>query len=110
MAGRNAADLVRLEDTDILTAVCKNLAVGVIVCDADGRFVFFSPEAERILGIGATQSDFAAWSAAYDCYKPDMMTPSSFGGWAISVEKRGKAVSTHETILAPKAGRCATLD
>ena len=75
VAGRDGATSVDLKDTDILTSVCKNLAVGVIVCDAEGRFVFFSPEAERILGIGATQSDFAAWSAAYGCYKLDMMTP-----------------------------------
>ena len=52
LAGRGGTALVRLEDTDILTSVCKNLVVGVVVCDADGGFVFFSPEAERVLGIG----------------------------------------------------------
>jgi len=75
MASTGGGALVRPEDTDVLTAVCRNLAVGVIVCDAEGRFVFFSPEAERILGIGAMQSDFAAWSAVYGCYRPDMVTP-----------------------------------
>jgi len=32
---------VRLEDSDVLTAVFKNLAVGVIICDTGGHFVFF---------------------------------------------------------------------
>ena len=61
--------------TDILTAVFKNLAAGVIVCDPDGHFLFFSPEAERILGIGATHVDSAVWSATYGCFRPDMVTP-----------------------------------
>jgi PAS domain S-box-containing protein len=60
--------------TDVLTAVFKSLAFGVIVCDADGDLVFFSPEAERILGIGAMHADSAAWSATYGCYRPDMVT------------------------------------
>ena len=61
-------------DHSILTAVFKNLAVGVVVCDSDGHFVFFSHEAERILGIGATHAESAQWSAAYGCYRPDMVT------------------------------------
>jgi hypothetical protein len=36
-----------VKDTDVLTAVFKNLAVGVVVCDTGGNFLFFSPEAER---------------------------------------------------------------
>ena len=60
--------------TDVLTAVFKNLAVGVVVCDPDGHFLFFSPEAERILGIGAMHADFVAWPATYGLYRPDMVT------------------------------------
>jgi len=61
--------------TEFLAAVFKNLAVGVMVCDSDGHFLFFSPEAERILGIGAMHAGSAAWSATYGCYRPDMVTP-----------------------------------
>ena len=74
MAAGSRGVLACLEDTDILTAVFKNLAVGVVVCDTDGHFVFFSPEAERILGIGAMHADSAEWSATYGCYRPDMVT------------------------------------
>ena len=65
---------LHLGDHSILTAVFKNLAVGVVVCDSDGHFVFFSHEAERILGIDATHAESAQWSAAYGCYRPDMVT------------------------------------
>ncbi len=66
--------LGRLEDSDVLTAIFRNLAVGVVVCDIEGHFVFFSPEAERILGIGTMHADSAEWSATYGCYLPDMVT------------------------------------
>lgn len=75
MANPTGRDLSRLVDGDFLTAVFKNLAVGVVVCDAGGHFLFFSPEAERILGIGAMHMDSAEWSATYGCYRPDMVTP-----------------------------------
>lgn len=73
MAAGSIAPL-SVKDTEVLTAVFKNLAVGVVVCDADGQFVFFNPEAERVLGSGAMHMDSAEWSAAYGCYRPDMVT------------------------------------
>lgn len=62
------------KDSKVLTVIFKNLAVGVVVCDADGQLVFFNPEAERILGSGAMAMDSAEWSATYGCYRPDMAT------------------------------------
>jgi PAS domain S-box-containing protein len=75
MATDGTEGLARLQDSDVLTAVFKNLAVGVIVCDSDGHFIFFSPEAERIVGIGAMHMESAEWSVTYGCYRPDMVTP-----------------------------------
>ncbi len=48
---------------------------GTSLCDAGGHFVFFSPEAGRILGFGAMHMGSAEWSLAYGCYRPDMVTP-----------------------------------
>ena len=75
MAAGNRGGSAWLEDTDVLRAVFQNLAVGVVVCDSDGHVVFFSPEAERIFGIGAMHADSAAWLASWGCYRPDMVTP-----------------------------------
>src|ERR1035441_404099 len=75
-AGSSGGSLC-LEETDILAAVFKNLAVGVVVCDTNGHCVFFNPEAERILGISAMHAECAAWSATYGCFRPDMVTPYS---------------------------------
>ena len=74
MAASSRRGSVWLEQTDVLRAVFQNLAVGVVVCDLDGHVVFFSPEAERILGIGAIRADLATWFASCGCYRPDMVT------------------------------------
>ena len=66
---------VMLGQINVLKAVFQNLAVGVVVGDLEGHVVFFSPEAERILGIGAIHADLATWFASCGCYRPDMVTP-----------------------------------
>src|ERR1035437_3232160 len=65
---------VMLGEINVLKAVFQNLAVGVVVGDLEGHVVFFSREAERILGIGAIHADLAAWFASCGCYRPDMVT------------------------------------
>ena len=74
MVADSSQACVHLEDSDVLAAVFKNLAVGVVVCDTDGHFVLFSPEAERILGPASMRVDSAQWSSTYGCYRPDMVT------------------------------------
>jgi len=94
--------------TDVLTAVCKNLAVGVIVSDPDGHFLFFNPEAERILGIGAMDVGSEAWSATYGCYRPDMVTPYPPEELPLSRAIRGEE-ALHELIFIKNPQRPAGL-
>ncbi len=72
---RLVADTVHPDDVEMLRAVLENLTDGLVVADEQGKFVFFNPEAERILGIGATDTSPAQWSAVYGCYLPDRVTP-----------------------------------
>ena len=72
--------------------------MGVVVCDRDGHLVFFSPEAERILGIGATHIDSAEWSATYGCYRPDMVTPYPAEELPLARAMRGEE-ALHELIF-----------
>jgi PAS domain S-box-containing protein len=90
MATDSIQGSVLLEYSDVLRAVFKNLAVGVIVCDDGGHFVYFSPEAERILGIGAMDLDSAEWSLTYGCYLPDMVTPYPPEQLALAQAMRGE--------------------
>jgi PAS domain S-box-containing protein len=99
---------LRLEDTDILTAVFRNLAVGVIACDAKGHFVFFNPEAERILGVGAMYGEVAGWVAAYGCYRSDMVTPYPPEELPLARAMRGEG-ALHELIFIRNPQRPAGL-
>lgn len=74
MSGATATQTL-LDEVDILQAVFKSLAVGVAVCDQHGKLIFFSPEAERILGMGIKEVGTAEWTATYGCHLPDMRTP-----------------------------------
>jgi PAS domain S-box-containing protein len=108
VAANGSGGLALLEDSGVLTAVCKNLAVGVIVCDAAGRFVFFSPEAERILGAGAMQVDSSELSAVYGCYRPDMVTPYPAEELPLARAMRGEE-ALHELIYIRNPQRPAGL-
>lgn len=54
--------------------VFQSIAVGVVVCDNEGHFLHFNPEAERILGLGLKDVNEAAWSSTYGCYQADGIT------------------------------------
>ena len=64
----------RLNDVEVLQSVFQSIAAGVVVCDKEGRFLCFNPEAERILGLGLKDVDEVAWSATYGCYQADGIT------------------------------------
>jgi PAS domain S-box-containing protein len=67
-------DIEEPAELQTLRAVFENLTDGLIVADGQGRFLFFNPEAERILGIGARDTSPVEWSAVYGCYLPDQVT------------------------------------
>jgi sigma-B regulation protein RsbU (phosphoserine phosphatase) len=59
----------------LLRTVLDSLAEGVIVADSDGKFLYFNPMAEKILGIGLQEVGPEEWTAVYGCYLPDQITP-----------------------------------
>jgi PAS domain S-box-containing protein len=89
MAANSTQESVHLEFGDHLKVVLKNLDVGIVACDAQGNFVFFNPEAERILGVGPRNVGPAEWPATYGCYLPDMVTPYPPGQLALTLAMHG---------------------
>jgi PAS domain S-box-containing protein len=63
------------ENEKLFSNVLRSLSDGIIVTDHEGRFVFFNPAAENILGIGARDLDPTEWTSIYGCYLPDKVTP-----------------------------------
>jgi len=62
-------------ETGILRSILDGLTEGVVVVDQEGRFLFFNPAAERILGIGSLDITPDLWADAYGCYLTDKVTP-----------------------------------
>jgi sigma-B regulation protein RsbU (phosphoserine phosphatase) len=75
-----------------LHAVFQSIAAGVVVCDKEGHFLYFNPEAERILGLGLKDVDEAAWSATYGCYQADGITLFPSGQLPLARAMKGEEV------------------
>ena len=76
-AEMNLQQMVRQleEQGALLESIFNSISDGVVVADADGDFTIFNPSAERIVGIGATETDTDEWSDTYGLFFPDRVTP-----------------------------------
>jgi PAS domain S-box-containing protein len=72
-AGRSEESLGK--QNRILLAILRSMSAGVVVAHETGKFLLFNPEAERIFGIGATDTPPREWAQRYGCYLPDRVTP-----------------------------------
>ncbi len=63
------------EQGTLLESIFNSISDGVVVADASGNFTIFNPSAERIVGIGATETDTDEWSDTYGLFFPDRVTP-----------------------------------
>jgi len=63
-----------IKQNETLQSILNSLGEGVIVADKDGRFLYFNPIAEAILGIGFQDVDQQEWSSVYGIYFPDKVT------------------------------------
>ena len=70
---RRAAELQ--EARGMLASILDSIAEGVVVADREGKFTVFNPAAERILGLGATETGPDAWPETYGIFLPDAVTP-----------------------------------
>jgi sigma-B regulation protein RsbU (phosphoserine phosphatase) len=62
-------------ETAILRAILNGISDGVIVADKEGKFIFFNPAAEMILGIGSQDVSLEQWTEVYGCFRTDRVTP-----------------------------------
>ena len=56
-------------ENETLYAIFNSLVEGVIVADKNGKFIFFNPAAQKILGIGSKDIASEEWTSVYGCYK-----------------------------------------
>lgn len=64
-----------IKENETLQSILSSLGEGVIVADQNGKFLYFNPTAEKILGIGLVEALAVEWSAIYGTYYADKITP-----------------------------------
>ena len=63
------------QQTQLMQAIFDAMSDGVVVADEKGQFTLFNPAAERIVGIGMTDSDPDQWTSQYGIFYNDRTTP-----------------------------------
>jgi sigma-B regulation protein RsbU (phosphoserine phosphatase) len=83
----------------LLRRIIDSLAEGVVVADAEGRFVLFNPAAGKILSLGFMDVPLTEWNSVYGCFKPDMVSPFPPEELPLARSLRGEAVDDCEIFI-----------
>ncbi len=59
---------------EILQSILSNMGDAVIVADKEGKLLLFNPMAQRMFGMGATETNLSEWPHQYGLYLPDKET------------------------------------
>jgi PAS domain S-box-containing protein len=90
----------------ILHSVLNNMSDGVVVADESGRFLFFNPAAEQLLGATRAEIQPAQWSEHYHVYLPDQTTLYPAADLPLARALRGEATDNVLLFVQhPKLGR-----
>ncbi len=85
--------------TEILQSILDSIGEGVVVADENGKFLLFNPAAEKLTGIGATESQQEEWSERYGIFKIDTTTPYSAQELPLARAIRGEATTEEELFI-----------
>jgi PAS domain S-box-containing protein len=85
-------------ESKLTPAILDSMGDGLLVSDEAGRYIFFNPAAERILGSMPLDMPYTEWPARYGLYLPDKVTPFPADGLPTRRAIRGEA-SNHVEIF-----------
>ena len=71
---KQTAEDLRMQ-THAMETIFNSISDGVVVADENGNFTIFNPSAERIVGIGMTDTGPDQWTDQYGIFFPDRETP-----------------------------------
>ena len=82
-----------------LESLISSLGGGVVIADADGKFLHFNETAERIVGLGATDHPPHKWSEYYGLFRLDTTTPIPPGETPLERAMKGEEVAESEIFV-----------
>ena len=71
---KQTADNLRTQ-THAMETIFNSISDGVVVADENANFTIFNPSAERIVGLGMTETGPDQWADRYGIFFPDRETP-----------------------------------
>jgi len=93
------SEAVLRDQTQVLKSILDSMGDGVIVANETGSFLLFNPAAERILGIGRTDTTPDEWSGRYGLYLPDQVTLYPPESLPLARAIRGEEVNSAELFV-----------
>ena len=94
---RTIAELRR--QTHAMETIFNSISDGVVVADENGDFTIFNPSAERIVGIGVTETGPDEWTSQYGIFFPDRETPMPMEELPLVRAIRGEASDEMEMFI-----------
>lgn len=85
-------------ENETLNAILNSLAVGVVVTDKDGKFLYINPVAEKIVGMSLKSVKPEDWASAYGAYYLDKVIPYSPDKLPLARAIKGEEIK-HEVIF-----------
>jgi anti-anti-sigma regulatory factor/PAS domain-containing protein len=86
-------------ETRLLRGALRSLSDGVIICNADGKLVYFNAVATELFGVGVTDAGPSQWSARYGLYLLDTVTPFPPSELPLARALRGEDASGIEIFI-----------
>ena len=96
---RKQAEEALKKQERLLRSILENMGDAVIVADANEQFLVFNPAAERMFGLGSTQTKSADWPERYGLYLPDQVTPFPAKDLPLTRSIRGEEVNDVEMFV-----------
>ncbi len=87
------------EQAHLMETVFNSISDGVIVADAEAKFMLFNPGAERIVGVGMVDQPPEAWTDAYGIFYPDEKTRVPTEEIPLVRAVQGQAVEAMEVFI-----------
>ncbi|HEV3374486.1 MAG TPA: response regulator [Candidatus Acidoferrum sp.] len=84
---------------ELLQLILGSIADGVVVADANGKFLLFNAAAERLVGIGAINAPPDQWSQRYGSFRPDGVTLFPPDELPLVRAMRGESVDAIEVFI-----------
>ncbi len=85
--------------THAMETIFNSISDGVVVADENGNFTIFNPSAERIVGIGMTDTGPDQWADQYGIFFSDQVTPFPTDDLPLVRAIRGEASDEMEMFI-----------